>query len=126
MTLQELLKDDPEAQAEFDQQLASAKAEGVAEENERLRSLDAISTSVSAENLTDAKYGKNRMDAKTLAYKALVEDGAKAQAYLAQAQSDAADAHVDDVGGAAASAEDGMPENADAMAAYVNAQKGGK
>lgn len=126
MTLQELLKDDPEAQAEFDQQLASAKAEGVAEENERLRSLDAISTSVSAENLTDAKYGKNRMDAKTLAYKALVEDGAKAQAYLAQAQSDAADAHVDDVGGSAASAEDGMPENADAMAAYVNAQKGGK
>lgn len=123
MTLEELLKDNPDAQAEYNKNLATAKTEGATEENERLRGLDAISASVSTEALKNAKYGENKTDAKTLAYQALVEDAKNAQAYMAQAQSDAADSHVNEVGGAAGEEE---TETADAMAGYVNAQKGGK
>lgn len=125
MTLQELLKDNPEAQAEFDKQVADAKTAGVSEENSRLKSLDAISTSVSAEALDGAKYGEDRMDAKTLAYKALVEDAAKAGAYMKDAQDDATDSNVNQVGGAAPG-ENEEVQDADNMASYVNAQKGGK
>ena len=125
MTLQELLKDNPEAQAEFDKQVADAKTAGVSEENSRLKSLDAISTSVSAEALEGAKYGEDRMDAKTLAYKALVEDAAKAGAYMKDAQDDATDSNVNQVGGAAPRKNEEV-QDADNMASYVNAQKGGK
>lgn len=125
MTLQELLKDNPKAQAEFDKQVADARVEGAREENNRLKSLDEISTSVSAEALDTAKYGENKMDAKTLAYQTLVEDAAKAGAYMKDAQDDATDSNVNQVGGAVPG-ENEEVQDADNMASYVNAQKGGK
>ena len=125
MTLQELLKDNPEAQAEFDKQVADARVEGASEENNRLKSLDEIRTSVSAEALDTAKYGENKMDAKTLAYQTLVEDAAKAGAYMKSAQDDAKESNVNQVGGAAPGEKEEV-QDADSMASHVNAQKGGK
>lgn len=53
----------------------------------------------------------------------MLENVEEFKTYMAQAQSDAADSHVNEVGGAAGEEE---TETADAMAGYVNAQKGGK
>ena len=65
------------------------------------------------------------MDAKTLAYQTLVEDAAKAGAYMKDAQDDATDSNVNQVGGAVPG-ENEEVQDADNMASYVNAQKGGK
>ncbi len=127
MTVAEFLAEHPEAQAEMEKMLAAARNEGVTSENNRLQELDAISNSVSKEALHNAKYGEEKLDAKELAYQAMLDDGKKAKNYMKQAVADAEESGVNDVGASAENEEDA--DKADTMAAHVNrlrAMKGGK
>lgn len=121
MTLEELLKENPEARAEHDALLAAARTEGVREENTRLEELDQISASVTPEDLREAKYGEKPVDARTLAYQSLVKDGEKAESYMQHAMQDAEDAGVDEVGSNASDPEEPKDES-DGMAAVANAK----
>lgn len=121
MTLEELLKENPEARAEVDAKMAEARKEGKQEENARLEELDRISASVVPEDLREAKYGENPVDAKTLAYQALVKDGEKAGNYMQHAMQDAEDAGVDEVGSNVSDPEEPKDES-DGMAAVANAK----
>lgn len=124
MTLQEFLQKNPEAKAEQDAVIAEATQSGADAERERIQSLDAIAKTVSAEALNEAKYGKNKVDGKTLAYDAMVKGELKAEAYIKDAVKDSAESGAEDVG--AGKGEAGEEENTDAedMAAFVNSRKG--
>lgn len=122
MTLEEILAEHPEAGDEVKGLLEQARKEGAEGERGRLQELDAISASVGADILNDAKYGENRMDAKELAYRSLVEDGKKAENYMRNAIKDSENSGVPDVGAGCA---DRQPaDESDDMASYVNAKKG--
>lgn len=97
MTLEEFLKENPEAQAELDSRLETAKAEGVSEERDRMKSLDDIANSIPSEMLAKAKY-EEPTNGKELAYKALVEGKQIAQAYMQDAIMDSKESGVDEVG----------------------------
>lgn len=97
MTLEEFLNENPEAKAELDAQLETAKAAGVSEERDRMKSLDEIANSVPSEMLAKAKY-EEPTDGKTLAYQALVEGKKTATAYMQNAVQDSAESGVDEVG----------------------------
>lgn len=131
MTLEEVLNEHPEIQAEIDAQVEAARNEGrdsgVTAERERLHSLDEIKDAVPEEMLNDAKYGDKPMNGQELAYQAMVQGKQTAQAYLKDAIADSKDSNVDSVG--AGNIEAGTPEDtteadADAMASYVNAKHG--
>jgi len=123
MTLEELLKENPEARAELDARVEAARKEGAQEENARLEELDSIAASVVPEDLTEAKYGENPLDAKTLAYQALVKDGEKATNYMRHAVEDSRAADVDKVGSNISDPEEPRDES-DSMAAIANAKIG--
>lgn len=123
MTLEEFLKENPEAMAAHDALLDEAKARGAEVENARLKELDQISASVTPEDLREAKYGEKPVDAKTLAYQALVKDGERAGSYMQHAIQDAEDAKVDEVGSNAEGPEEPKDES-DGMAAIANAKIG--
>lgn len=122
MTLEEILAEHPEAGDEVKSLLEEAKKEGAEGERGRLQELDAISASVEASALNEAKYGENRMDAKELAYRSLVEDGKKAENYMRNAMRDSEDSGAGDVG--AGCADEQPADESDDMASYVNARKG--
>lgn len=128
MTLEEFLKENPEQQAAVDTMVQGARAEGEAEgarnERARLKELDAIAKSVTAEALEEAKYGEDAKDAKTLAFEAMVDDTKKAASYMAQAQDDAATAKTSEVGATGSKPE--AEDKADRLASYANKKKGGK
>ena len=128
MTLEEFLKENPEQQAAVDTMVQGARAEGEAEgaknERARLKELDAIAKSVTAEALEEAKYGEDTKDAKTLAFEAMVDDTKKAASYMAQAQGDATAAKTSEVGATGSKPE--AEDKADRLAAYANKKKGGK
>ena len=135
MTLNEFLAENPEAQAELDALVAdrvdsakveavdAARQEGVEAENARLRELDEIANSVTPEALANAKYGENRVDAKTLAYEAMKNEQTQRADYMKNALEDAEPA-----GEVGADPEEEQEENEDAnaMASYVNKKKEGK
>lgn len=123
MTLEELLKENPEARAELDTLVEAARKKGVQEENARLEELDGISASVVPEDLREAKYGENPMDARTLAYQALVKDGEKARNYMQHAIEDSKNAGMDEVGSNTSDPEEPKDES-DSMAAIANAKIG--
>ncbi|MCI8337952.1 MAG: hypothetical protein HFH62_04590 [Lachnospiraceae bacterium] len=125
MTLEEFLKENPEARAAHEALLAQAGSEGAKEENARLKELDQISASVTPEDLREAKYGEKPVDAKTLAYQALVKDGERAGSYMQHAIQDARDAKVDEVGSNASDPDEPKDES-DAMAAVANAKIAGR
>ena len=130
MTLHEFLNENAEAMEEYNNALADAKAEGITEgaeaENARLSELDAIANAVSPDALSEAKYGNERIDAKTLAFNTVVENAKAGAKHFEEAVSDAAESGVEDV----ATFEPDMGEEEDksdeAMASYVNAKKGAK
>ena len=125
MTLEELYAGHPEIMDEVAALVSNAEMEGAEKERARLESLDRIAHSVTNEALEEAKYGENRMDAKELAYQALMEDGQKSKNYMANAVEDSADSGVEEVG--AGILEEEAADEAEDMAAYVNAvRKGGK
>lgn len=131
MTLEEVLNEHPEIQAEIDAQVEAARNEGrdsgVTAERERLHSLDEIKDAVPEEMLNDAKYGEKPMNGEQLAYQAMVQGKQTAQAYLKDAITDSRNSNVESVG--AGNIETGTPNDtteadADAMASYVNAKHG--
>lgn len=124
MTLQEFLQKNPEAKAEQDAVIAEATQSGADAERERIQSLDAIAKTVPEKALNEAKYGKNKVDGKTLAYDAMVKGELKAEAYIKDAAKDSAESGAEGVG--TGKGEAGEPENTDAedMAAFVNSRKG--
>lgn len=126
MSLAELLADDPEAKAELDAMIAKARAEGLNAERDRMKSLDAISGTVTAEALNDAKYGDNPIDGPALAYQAMVNGNKLAEAYMAAAKEDSKESGVDGVGIGTPDAGEEQTDEADEMAAHVNRTKGGK
>lgn len=97
MTLEEFLKENPEGKAELDAQIATAKAAGISEERDRMKSLDEIANSVPAEMLAKAKY-EEPMNGKDLAYKALVEGKQLAANYMQNAIQDSNESGVNAVG----------------------------
>lgn len=124
MTLEEIYAEHPELKEEVAALADASRKEGAEEENKRLQALDAIAASVTGEALNNAKYGENRMDAKELAYQSLIEDGKKAENYMTNAIEDSKSSGVDEVG--AGLPEEETENEADDMAAYVNAMRGGK
>lgn len=124
MTLEEIYAEHPELKEEVAALAEASRKEGAEQENKRLQALDMIAASVTGEALNNAKYGENRMEAKELAYQSLIEDGKKAENYMTNAIADFESSGANEVGA-------GLPEEeavneADDMAAYVNAMKGGK
>ena len=126
MTLEELLAENPDAKKEIDAMTAAARAEGRKAEKERLQSLDAISATVTAEALHEAKYGENPVDGPALAYQAMVSGNKLAAAYMAAAKEDSKLSGAEDVGLGTPDAGEKQTDEADEMAAYVNKVKGGK
>ena len=130
MNLEEFLAANPEAQAELNARIEAAKneaaevarAEGIANERERIKALDEIASGVTSEALTNAKY-EDVCDAKELSYRAMLDEKQRMTQYMADAISDSIPA--DDV--TAQPAEDENPDaEADELAAIVNEQRGGK
>jgi ATP-dependent protease ClpP protease subunit len=126
MTLAEFLAENPEAKAELDTAVAEAKAEGVKTERARIQSLDDIAKTVTAEALTEAKYGENPIDGPTLAYQAMKDGEKLACAYMEAAKNDAQESGTSEVGTGNPDAGQEPTDEADEMAAYVNKNKGGK
>ena len=126
MTLEEFLKENPEAKGEIESMTAAALAEGRKAERERLQSLDAISATVTADALHEAKYGENPMDGPALAYQAMVSGNKLAAAYMAAAKEDSTLSGADSVGLGTPDAGEEQTDEADEMAAHVNKAKGGK
>lgn len=125
MTLQEFLDENPDAQNEVDTLVSNAREEGVKAERARIEGLDSIANSVTEEKLSEAKYGEEPIDAKTLAFNALKDDGIKASAYMDNAKDDSKESGVENVGCAGTDEDDPMDESDD-LASHVNARKGGK
>ena len=125
MTLNEFLQENPDAQTEIDAVIAGARAEGQKAERDRMQSLDAISNTVTAEALHNAKYGENPIDGPALAYQAMVAGDKLAAAYMAAARADSAESGVKNVGVGTPDAGQEQADEADEMAAYINKTKGG-
>ena len=131
MTLEEMLKEHPELKAEVDVLKAEAKAEGEKEgadkERGRIENLDKIAANVSAEMLKNAKYGDAdaRVDARELAYQAMIAQKQEAAAYMRDAMADSKESGAADVG-ASLSDSDKDLQDVENMAAYVNGRRGGK
>ncbi len=126
MTLDEFLAENPDAKQEADAMVAAARAEGIKAERERLQSLDAISATVAADALHDAKYGGNPVDGPTLAYQALASGNKMAAAYMAAAEEDSRKSGVGDVGLGMPDAGEEQTDESDEMASHVNKARGGK
>ena len=123
MTLEEFLQENPEAKAELDERIQNAKKESVTNERKRLEELDAISSTVTPEALSDAKYGDDPMDAKELAYQAMKDEKLRMTSYMSDAVDDSKESGVEDVG---AGSEEETEDESVSMANYVNQKKGGK
>lgn len=125
MTLQEFLAENPEANAEIDALADEALAKGRAQERERIKSLDAISATVPAVMLTEAKYGESPLDGPTLAYQAMMKGEKAATAYMASAIRDVETSGATAVG-VGSVAEQEEKSEADMLAGFVNKSKGGR
>lgn len=124
MTLDEILGEHPEVRDEVNALVDAAAEAGADRERKRLEALDMIAQSVTAEALKEAKYGENTMDAKELAYQALMQDGAMAADYMKNAVEDAEKSGAEDVG--AGSLKDAPVDEAEEAAALINKKRGGK
>lgn len=124
MTLEEMLKEHPELKAEAK---AEGEKEGADKERGRIENLDKIAANVSAEMLKNAKYGDAdaRVDARELAYQAMIAQKQEAAAYMRDAMADSKESGAADVG-ASLSDSDKDLQDVENMAAYVNGRRGGK
>lgn len=131
MGLQEIMAENPEISNEIEEMTAAARAEGreegIAQERERMNSLDAIAGRVSAEALHNAKYVEP-MDGPSLAFKAMQEDAVRGTQYMAAAKEDSEESGGDDVGvGDIDAGEENEDDKvAEAMANHVNQRKEGR
>lgn len=127
MDLKQFLTENPDAAAEYEAAINSARDDGAKAERERMRSLDAIASTVTPEALNEAKYGDDPCDGPALAYKAMVNGQMAAAAYMQNAIEDTKDSGAEDVGNGAG---DGLDVNAKdddgGMSEHVNKKRGGK
>lgn len=127
MGLKEVLAENPELQTEIDQLTSEAYANGVSAERDRLKELDDISATVPAEMMANAKYGENVMNARDLAYQALLSGQKAASAYMENVIDDSNKSGVTEVGaGEVDTGEDTEDKAGDQLAGFVNAKKGAK
>lgn len=126
MTLEEFLAENPEARADVDVMVLSAKESGALEERARLKELDEIAKSVAEGDLRKAKYGETPMNAKELSFETLKKDAAKAESYMQHARDDSKSSGVEDVGAVPEQEEDREEVEADAAATYINKLRGRK
>lgn len=124
MTLKEFLAENPEGETEINGLINEALDQGAANERERLKSLDAISATVPAEMLADAKYGENLMDGPSLAYQAMVRGEKAAAAYMAAAVQDVESSGSKGVGIGTPDAGQEESDESDEMAGYINQARG--
>jgi hypothetical protein len=127
MGLKEVLAENPELQTEIDQLTSEAYANGVSAERDRLKELDDISATVPAEMMANAKYGENVMNARDLAYQALLSGQKAASAYMENVIDDSNESGATEVGaGEVDTGEDTEDKAGDQLAGFVNAKKGAK
>ena len=96
VTIEELREQYPELGAELDAMLLAARQEGIIEERTRLQEIDAMSQSIPAEMLQNAKY-ENLVSAGQLAMTFLAQGRRAAADYLQNAKDDAADSGSKDI-----------------------------
>ncbi len=123
MTLEEMYAQHPELKDEVEAIAKEAETKGADLERSRLEALDKIAPSVTDDALAEAKYGKNRIDARELAYQSMLKDGQIAKNYMGDAIEDSNNSGVDDVG--AGLPEEETTDESDDMSAYINARKKG-
>lgn len=126
MTLEQFLAENPEGKTELDKLICEAMNSGETKERERLKSLDAISATVPANMLEEAKYGENPMDGPTLAYQAMVKGEKAAAAYMADAMKDVEESGSNDVGIGTPDAGQEQSDESDEMSRYINQTRGRK
>lgn len=126
MTLEQFLAENPESKTEIDSLIHEAMNRGENKERERLKSLDAISATVPAKMLEEAKYGENPMDGPTLAYQAMVKGEKAAAAYMADAMRDVEESGSNDVGIGTPDAGQEESDESDEMSRYINQTRGRK
>ena len=125
MTLEEMYAEHPELRDEVAAIVKDAETKGADMERGRLEALDKISQSVAGDVLEEAKYGNNRIDARELAYQAMLKDRQVAENYMEEAVEDSASSGAGDVG--AGLPQEEQADESDSMSAYINAmKKGGK
>lgn len=124
MTLEEMMKEHPELEEEIHALIEEERKNAVTDERARLKALDDIASSVTSDALHEAKYGTNIMDAKELAYQALMQDGKLAANYMKDAVADAEQSGVNDVG--VGNAQDEPEDESVAAADWINKRRGGK
>lgn len=118
-TLEELRKENPElANALFAEAQASANADAVNAERQRLADIDAIAGLYDDETVRAAKYGENACTAQELAYRAALETAKQGKQFLNDSRQDYQESNADNVGAAHASEDEDKPmTNADLFAA---------
>lgn len=125
MTLEEMYAEHPELRDEVAAIVKDAETKGADMERGRLEALDKIAHNVAGGVLEEAKYGNKRIDARELAYQAMLKDGQMAKNYMDEAVEDSASSGVEDVGAGLPAEEE--TDESDSMSAYINAmKKGGK
>lgn len=126
MTLEEFKAQGADAAAELNAVIENAKNEGEEAERSRLEKLDGLKGVVSEEDLHDAKYGENRIDAPTLAYQSAVKNKELARDYMKDAKDDAEESKAGDVGAGKPDAGEAQEAEDDKMAQHINQMRGGK
>ncbi len=125
MTLEEMYTEHPELRDEVAAIVKDAETKGADIERGRLEALDKIAHNVAGDALEEAKYGNNRIDARELAYQAMLKDRQMAKNYMDEAVEDSASSGVENVGAGLPGEE--QADESDSMSAYINAmKKGGK
>ncbi len=123
MTLEEMYTEHPELRDEVAAIVKDAETKGADIERGRLEALDKIAHNVAGDALEEAKYGNNRIDARELAYQAMLKDRQMAKNYMDEAVEDSASSGVENVGAGLPGEE--QADESDSMSAYINAMKKG-
>lgn len=90
-----------ELTANYPDLVQQIRAAAAAEENERLKAIDDIAAQISDDMVNEAKYGKNRMTAETLAFNAFRRNAVLATEAFSNLRQDVADSGASTVGSSA-------------------------
>jgi len=110
MNWEEFATQNPDAAQEA---LAQARAEGAANERQRLSEIDSMAGVFDAETIQAAKYGENPCTAAEMAFRAAQEMAKQGRTFLNQMQADYRESGADAVGAAPATEEDNKPMTAE-------------
>jgi len=110
MNWEEFVTQNPDAAQEA---LAQARAEGAANERQRLSEIDSMAGVFDAETIQAAKYGENPCTAAEMAFRAAQEMAKQGRTFLNQMQADYRESGADAVGAAPATEEDNKPMTAE-------------